>query len=162
MALSEDTDTAPDPIEGPAQGRRDCVIACGLAGAGAVFWWDSTAIPAAEAQMYPRLVLILLFGLSALLFVRGWRMAPSHRGLPVVMALRPFAAFLAITVIYAASVGLIGFFTSSTVYVPLAAWLIGLRKPLLNLIVSAVFLLVTWLVFVALFARPLPPEIFWN
>lgn len=112
--------------------------------------------------MYPRLVLVLLFGLSALLFVRGWRMAPSHRGLPVVMALRPFAAFLAITVIYAALVGLIGFFTSSAVYVPFAAWLIGLRNPLLNLIVSTVFLLVTWLVFVALFERPLPPEIFWN
>ena len=162
MELSDHIDAAPDTPEGPAQGRRDCVIACILAGVAAILWWDSNAIAAAEAQMYPRLVLVALFGLAGLLFVRGWRMDSTHRGLPIVLAVRPFAAFLALTVVYAVAVAFAGFFTSSVIYVPLAAWLIGLRRPWLNATVSAVFLVATWLVFVALFARPLPPELFWN
>lgn len=162
MEMSDHNDAAPGAPEGPAQGRRDCVIACILAGFGAVLWWDSNAIAAAEAQMYPRLVLVALFGLAGLLFVRGLRMDRAHLGLPIVLEVRPFAAFLALTVVYAVAVAYAGFFTSSAVYVPLAAWLIGLRRPWLNAAVSAVFLVATWLVFVALFARPLPPEMFWN
>lgn len=162
MAVSEDTGPLRDQEHWPVEGRRDRVIACLLVGVASVFWWDSNGIAAGEAQMYPRLVLIALFGLAILLFVRGLRMSWSRRGTPVISALRPFAAFIAITITYSIAVGFVGFFTSSAAYMVLSAWLIGLRRHGLNLAVTAIFLVATWLVFVGLFARPLPPELFWN
>lgn len=140
------------------EGLRDRVIACILLVTTAVFGWDSVAIRAAEAKMYPRLVLIVLAGLSMLLFLRGWRMDRTVRRDPVVIGARPFVAFLILSTVYAVAIAYLGFFTSSVVYIPLTAWMLGLRRHGLNAIVTTVFLVATWLVFVALFARPLPPE----
>jgi len=94
--------------------------------------------------------------------VRGLRMGDARASQPIVSSWIAFMAFLVPTVLYAMAVGTLGFFTSSIVYIPLVAFLIGLRKHWLNALVTALFLLATWLVFVALFARPLPKEIFWG
>lgn len=147
---------------GGREGLRDQIAAGLLMIAVAVFWWDSYTINAAEAHMYPRLILIVLAALAALLFVRGARMGAQRADAPVVMVWFAFLAFLACTIAYVAAVAYIGFFTASVVYIPLVAWLIGLRQHWLNALVTVIFLLATWLVFVALFARPLPKEIFWG
>lgn len=155
-------DVSPATEAGGREGLRDQIAACLLMVAAAVFWWDSYTINAAEAQMYPRLVLIVLAALSALLFVRGARMGAQLAEAPVVMVWFGFLAFMVCTVVYVVAVAYLGFFTSSVVYIPLVAWLIGLRRPWLNALVTVIFLTATWLVFVALFARPLPQEIFWG
>lgn len=155
-------DSPPDRPTGGREGMRDQIAAVVLMVVVAVFWRDSNAINAAEAQMYPRLVLGIMGIMAVLLFVRGLRMGPRRAAEPVVTSWLAFAAFLVPTVLYAVAVGRVGFFTSSIVYIPLVAFLIGLRQHWLNALVTILFLLATWLVFVALFARPLPREIFWG
>lgn len=156
------TNSPSEIASGGREGLRDQVAAAVLMGLVAVFWWDASAIRAFEAQMYPRLVLIVLAVLAVLLFLRGFRFGGKIADQPVVSSWTAFLAFLVPTILYAMAVGKIGFFTSSIVYIPLVAYLIGLRSHWLNATVTFVFLLATWLVFVALFARPLPQEIFWG
>ncbi|QIE46849.1 tripartite tricarboxylate transporter TctB family protein [Pseudohalocynthiibacter aestuariivivens] len=158
----EQTNTPPEVESGGREGLRDQVSACLLMAVVAVFWWDANAINAVEAQMYPRLVLGVLGALSVLLFIRGIRLGSQMATAPVITSWVAFLAFLIPTIIYAVAVGTIGFFTSSIFYIPLVAFLIGLRQHWLNALVTLIFLLATWLVFVALFARPLPQEIFWG
>jgi putative tricarboxylic transport membrane protein len=161
MKVSNDT-LPPATAAGGREGLRDQLAAGLLMVTVAVFWWDSYTINAAEAQMYPRLILIVLAVLAALLFLRGTRMGGRRADAPVVMVWFAFLAFMACTTAYVVAVAYIGFFTASIVYIPLVAWLIGLRQHWLNALVTVIFLLATWLVFVALFARPLPKEIFWG
>ena len=156
------TESSPGTESGGREGLRDQISACLLMVMVAIFWRDSYSISAAEAQMFPQLILIVLGLLAAALFVRGMRMGNKLAEMRIISSLPAFVAFIAPTVLYATAVNYFGFFTSSIVYIPLVAFLIGLRKHWLNALVTFVFLLATWLVFVALFARPLPPEIFWG
>lgn len=162
MSDHPETERSPDRESGLRESTRDMVAALILLAVTGVFWWDSTAIPAAEAQMFPRLVLVALGLLALLLLVRGLRAGPLRAQTRVIETHAAFAAFIGTTVVYGVAVGYLGFFTSSVVYIPLVARLIGLRSAKLNALVTGVFLLVTWLIFVALFARPLPAELFWN
>lgn len=161
MKANNDT-PSPATAAGGREGLRDQIAASLLMIAVGVFWWDSYTINAAEAQMFPRLILIVLAALATLLFVRGLRMGSRRAAAPVVTVWLSFVAFMACTIVYVVAVAYAGFFTASVVYIPLVAWLIGLRKHWLNALVTGIFLLATWLVFVALFARPLPQEIFWG
>lgn len=153
---------SPEHNSGGREGLRDQIAAILLITIVAVFWQDANSINAAEAQMYPRLVLGALGIMAFLLFLRGLRMGARRAVQPVITSWLAFAAFLVPTVLYVIAVGRVGFFTSSILYIPLVAFLIGLRKHWLNALVTLAFLLATWLVFVALFARPLPREIFWG
>jgi len=156
------TDIPLEEISGGREGLRDQFAAALIMVMVAVFWWDSYSIKAAEAQMYPRLILIVLGLLALALFIRGVRLGRTPAQTRVISSLPAFLAFVVPTLAYAVSVNYFGFFTSSVIYIPLVAFLIGLRKHWLNAAVTFVFLLATWLVFVALFSRPLPPEIFWG
>jgi hypothetical protein len=162
LSGAAETRRGPGREPGLREGSRDMIAATLLLVLTCVFWWDSTAISAAEARMFPRLVLLALAALGLLLFLRGLRAGPEAAETPVISALPAFAAFLGATAVYGVAVGWIGFFTASLVYIPVVARLIGLRALWLNALVTAVFLLVTWLVFVGLFARPLPAELFWT
>jgi hypothetical protein len=159
---ADQTVSPPEKGSGGREGLRDQISATLLMVVVAVFWWDSYSINAAEAQMFPRFTLIVLGLLTVMLFIRGMRLGATRSNVPVISSWPAFLAFMLPTVLYAVGVSYFGFFTSSVVYIPLVAYLVGLRKHWLNAIVTFVFLLVTWLVFVALFSRPLPPEIFWG
>src|SRR6056297_3340990 len=123
-AAGPDATAAPD---GAPSGRVDMIAATAIIIAVAVFAADSTRIRAFEAQMFPWLVLSALAALAAGLFVRGWRMdrGPEGARAPrVLIEPRAFGAFLGLTALYGVSVGYIGFFTASALYVPAMAWLI--------------------------------------
>lgn len=127
-----------------------------------LFWAESHNIAAAEAQMFPRMILIIMGILALLLAARSWRLDPARRADAIISAPGPFVLFVLGSVAYVASVSTLGFFTASAVYMPAIAFLLGLRRHVLNLAVTAVFLTLTYLVFVVLFSRPLPREIFWG
>lgn len=157
-------DSTPEPAQasklGARAGRQDRLIAVIILAVTAYFWMESVEISAAEARMFPHMILMSMGVLSLLLFIRSFRIPRKQRAEPVITSMPAFTLFVLTTVVYVACVAYLGYFTSSAVYVPLVAYLIGLQKHWTSLIVTTVFLGATYLVFVVLFARPLPPEIF--
>lgn len=157
------TDTvAPGAKPGARAVVLDRVLAALLIVITGLFWAESAKIAAAEAQMFPRIILIAMGALALMLAARSWRLDPALRADAIITAPLQFVFFVLGSVAYVASVGYLGFFTASAVYMPAIAFLLGLRKHLLNLAVTAVFLALTYLVFVVLFSRPLPRELFWG
>ncbi|KUF08961.1 tripartite tricarboxylate transporter TctB family protein [Pseudoponticoccus marisrubri] len=141
------------------QGTLDRILSLVLLATAAVFLLDSRNIAAAEARMFPLLILGLLAILALALFGRSFLAARQHAAERVIGDRGKFLTFVACTGLYAASVSQIGFFTASALYVPVAGHLLGLRKAWVNLTVTAGFLVATYLVFVVLFSRPLPVEL---
>ncbi len=158
MTPNDENSEAPGTTSGPRARAQDRVLALILLCVAAIFWVDSANISAAEARMFPRLILGALILLAVLLFARSFRLPIEARSEPVITDRTRFALFVGTTIIYAAGVPIAGFFTASAIYMPLAAYLVGLRRPWMNLLVTAIFLAATYLVFVTLFSRPLPAE----
>jgi hypothetical protein len=158
------TDSTPGPVparkSGVRAGWQDRLIAIIIIALTVYFWIKSVEISAAEARMFPRMILSIMGLLSLLLFIRSFRIPQDKRADAVFTSVPAFTLFVLTTAVYVVSVAYLGYFTSSAVYVPLVAYLIGLRKHWTSLIVTTVFLGATYLVFVVLFARPLPTEIF--
>lgn len=126
------------------------------------FWAESADIAADEARMFPRMILVSLFILGTLLAARTFKYDKYQRADAIITSVRAFSLFILASTLYVASVSTLGFFTASGIYMPAVAYLLGLHRHVLNLAVTVVFLLVTYLVFVIVFARPLPREIFWG
>jgi len=135
------------------------VLAVVLLMVAGVFWVDSGNIRAAEARMFPYLILGTMSLLAVLLFARSFTLPDGQRSSPVIADKAKFTLFIGTTAVYAAGVPLLGFFTSSAIYMPVAAYLVGLRRHRINLLVTVIFLVATYLVFVTLFSRPLPAEL---
>ncbi len=141
---------------------QDRVLALIIVVTTGFFWAESANIAADEARMFPRMILVALFFLGALLAARTLRSDKDQRADAIINSVRAFSLFILASTLYVASVSTLGFFTASGIYMPVVAYLLGLRRHLLNLAVTVIFLFVTYLVFVIVFARPLPREIFWG
>lgn len=109
--------------------------------------------------MFPHIILGALGLLAVLLFARSFRLPATLRSERIITDRKRFLLFVGTMIVYAACVAEIGFFTASAIYVPIAACLTGLRRWRTNLIVTVVFLAATYMIFVVLFSRPLPTEI---
>lgn len=127
-----------------------------------LFWAESADIAADEARMYPRMILVSLFILGGLLAARTLRSGKEERADAIITSVPAFGVFILASMLYVASVSTLGFFTASGIYMPAVAFLLGLRRHLMNIAVTVIFLLATYVVFVIIFARPLPREIFWG
>lgn len=159
MTTEDTKDSAPDPQSGARSRTQDRILAVAILAAAGGFWYDSANIAAAEAKMFPRLILGVMGLLAVLLFARSFRLPEFQRAEPIIADRKRFALFVGAMCIYAVAVPEIGFFTASVIYVPIAAYLTGLRRVWVNIVVTAVFLVATYLIFVTLFSRPLPAEI---
>lgn len=146
-------------------------------------WWMSARFPI-DAQIFPRMVLGLLGVLSLLWLLRtfvppGSRFAapeptpePGQEDLPGAEAARPgevepffihlgyFLATLALLLVYVFLVGNIGYFTSTVVFMPVMALVLGYRRPLGVLLTTGIFVVTIYMVFVVAFRRRLPIEFF--
>jgi putative tricarboxylic transport membrane protein len=114
------------------------------------------AIPA-EARTFPAAVLAAIVALSLWIAVRGGGGdAPvAHHATRLGLAIGAVGAFLLF-------IPLIGFFPSAAllmVFLPVA---LGYRVPIVVLPVTVGFLVLVWVVFVRLFAKPLPTGMIWG
>ncbi len=153
---------APGGKPGALVVNQDRILAVTIVVVTVFFWAESADIAADEARMYPRMILVALFALGVLLAARAFKSDKEQRAAAIFTSVPAFCLFLLASTLYVASVSTLGFFTASGIYMPVVAYLLGLRRHLMNLAVTAIFLLAAYLVFVVVFARPLPREIFWG
>ena len=154
--------SAPGKVPGARVAVQDRVLAVLVLVVTGLFWAESANIRADEARMYPRMILLALFGLGIILAARSLREDKTKRAGAVVPSVSAFATFILASIVYVASVSTLGFFTASALYMPAVAYLLGLRRHLMNAAITALFLVATYIVFVIVFSRPLPREIFWG
>lgn len=114
------------------------------------------AIPA-EARTFPAAVLAAIVLLSLWIAVRGGGGdAPvAHHAGRLALAIGAVGAFLLL-------IPLIGFFPAAGLLMVGLPVALGYRVPIVVLPVTAGFLVLVWVVFVRLFAKPLPTGLIWG
>jgi hypothetical protein len=124
---------------------------------GAIFLTSRQYPP--DAALFPQLITGVMMLASAAMIVRGI-IRPARAAIQTIDAQGAWkvVAVIALTVLYVVGVAKLGYITSSIVFIPLTAWVLGSRQYLLLAIVTAVFLaLLVWL-FVFVFSVQLPSE----
>lgn len=98
--------------------------------------------------------------LSLILFFRSFSEAERDKAFePFMRNPARFAIGLGMTVAYVLACEYIGYYTASAVFIPAAAWVLGLRRPYMVSITTVVYCVMIYFVFEILFERPLPMEI---
>lgn len=152
----------------PLSARRrwvEAAVPCGVLLACGLAWWDLQPVPA-QAKFFPGMILGLFALLSAVILVRAL-FFPRAAGLAeeegqpwtffrhvprFLIALSGFAAFILL-------VEPVGFFSAGALFLAGLTVSLGFRRWRMIAVTYALFLLFIYLVFVALFERPLPKEL---
>ena len=142
-------DGLPDALGGMAFG-----IAC------VILLLHSYTLPVSTA-FFPKIILVISIALSALLTVRGTiKMSKSEDKAKFFKNVRRFSYAIMFTLIYIISVSLLGFFTSTFLFIPAVSYFFGHKNLKRSFIYSAIYCSVIFVVFVLAFDRPLPTEFF--
>ncbi|MEM7441728.1 MAG: tripartite tricarboxylate transporter TctB family protein [Pseudomonadota bacterium] len=124
--------------------------------------WISLADIPAQARLFPRMIIgftafvTLAMGVRAYLALgRGdgdpaWKMF-EHLG-------RWAIAVIALPV-YVLGVQSIGYFTSTLIFIPVLAFVLGYRRPLVAIAIALAFDVIIYVVFITVFERRLPADI---
>ncbi len=110
------------------------------------------------AELFPRGVSAIMMICSALLFIRGLRNPTTGERMAADAVLR-VAAVILLTIIYILAVDNIGFVTSSVVFIPLTAYVLGVRNYLMIGLSTFIFVFGVAFLFRQVFYVPLPPEL---
>ncbi len=112
-----------------------------------------------EAALFPRLVLgtMAVLALAQVLRTVRRRRPPSLPRQSVVHPRRLLVA-LALSLAYVIGVQLLGYFTTTILWVPTTAWCLGYRNRTVTLVTAVAYVLVTFVLFDRVFERPLPAE----
>lgn len=148
--------------------RAGAVVALTVSGAA---WWMSGRFPA-DAQVFPRMVLGLMGVLALVWLVRsflppGSRLAEpqaedaaSASPEPFFEHLGYFAGSIALIALYIFLVDALGYFTSTILFIPLMAVMLGYYRPVGIIVTTAAFVGGVYVIFVQLFSRRFPAEFF--
>jgi putative tricarboxylic transport membrane protein len=124
----------------------------------AAFAWTYTFPDSAAA--YARMVTGGMVVLSAVLFGRTFTAAERDKAFePLMRNPRRFAIGAAMTVAYAVGCEYVGYYTASLIFIPAAACVFGLRRPVMIGITTVAYCAMIYGIFEVLFERPLPPEV---
>lgn len=141
---------------------RDRITAFVVLGLAALAFSHIWQLPAGAA-LFPTLNFALAGALAVILFALTFfprlRLAETK---PFFQNIRNFSIAVGVTLIYLAHVSVIGYFTATSIYMLVLAYLLGYRRPRPLLLGTAAFIASVYGVFVLLFSRPLPVEFFIN
>lgn len=115
-----------------------------------------------QAARLPEMVLIFMMACAGLLTLTAARRLRLERGMPrksIFLDARRFAISVAAMGLYILGIQYLGFYTSTVLFMPAAAYVLGARGKVMVPMTTACFLLFVFLVFDLLLQRPLPPEI---
>jgi len=132
--------------------HRDSIAALPVLAMVGAAWVEMSQV-AEAAAMFPRMILIALAILAAIMFVQGMRRAAPDT--PFVSNARNLALALGLTLIYIIAVEPVGYFLATLVFLPALAYAIGARGWIVP-VVTLGFTTTVWLVFVLVFSRRLP------
>ena len=128
---------------------------------GALLYYHSLEFPPESAQ-FPRMVLTLWLALSGWMIVRSFVLA-DWRNMEYdaffIHAGR-LALAIAMMALYIIAIDLVGYYTTTVVYIPLMAWLLGYRNKIIIIASTVIYLSIVLGVFDVLFERQLPKEFF--
>jgi Trk-type K+ transport system membrane component len=139
---------------------RDRITSLVLLGGAALAWRHAMNFPR-ESAMFPLLVLGILGGLGVILLVQSF--LPQLRTASdrlVIEEPRTLLVAISVTIAYLFFVPVIGYFTSSLIYIVALSRLLGFKNYLALIAISVGYVLLTYIVFALLFQLPLPPEFF--
>ncbi|OCX64459.1 hypothetical protein BFP70_10420 [Thioclava sp. SK-1] len=143
----------------------EIAMAAGLVVLTVLGWFQIRDLPV-DARMFPAVLLGVIGVLSCCMVIRGvigraahLRAQSAQQWSFAISAPRMVLAF-ALLGAYFVVLPFVGFFTSSFVFIMLVGWIAGYRKPVPLALAAAGFCAFVYMVFVALFDRPLPPEFF--
>lgn len=122
--------------------------------------WFGAVTFAAEARVFPRLVAGVMAALALIMLGRSVFMATDTQQRRFFKHFPTFLLCLGLILGYVYATSLLGYFTASAMFVPAFALLLGLKRPVVIAASTLGFLVVTHLVFVEAFDRPLPVEFF--
>jgi hypothetical protein len=111
------------------------------------------------AALFPRAVAVIMMIAAAVIGVRATiltmpRTEPSFDR----DATFRIGVVIALTIAYVFSVAWLGYVTASLVFIPLTAWFLGIRRPLLLAATTVIFVGVMAYLFRQVFSIPLPRE----
>ena len=136
--------------------RQDIVTGLAFALLGAAVWWLAQSYRGATGT-YPAVLGIVLAGLGLVVAGRAWlRGRPTAR--PLVDNPLALALTVAVAALYVWAVTRIGFFTASAALMLTLPPVLGLRRPWLTLLATALFVAAVYAVFTLLLQKPLPPD----
>jgi hypothetical protein len=110
-----------------------------------------------STALFPRAVALFMMVAAGLLTVRGFFRSSPHDPLPRKTLLL-IAAVILLTLVYIVCVDYLGFITSSLVFIPVTAYLLGARNLLLMAVTAVIFISAIAFLFKIVFGVPLPPE----
>lgn len=110
-------------------------------------------------RVFPLLILTPAVVLGPLIMVRGQRKLAMGDNPAFFESPRRFFQLLLMLFLLILGVQYIGFFTTTVVLIPVTAWTLGYRNLKVIAGTTALFLGFIYLLFIEIFSRPLPPEI---
>jgi putative tricarboxylic transport membrane protein len=110
------------------------------------------------AEVFPRGVAMIMMICSVLLFFKGLRGSTGYEPLEPGSVLR-VTGVVVLTFIYIVAVHLIGYVVSSLVFVPTAAYFLGVRNHVLIAVSTFLFVIVVAYLFRSVFHIPLPRDL---
>ena len=112
-----------------------------------------------QAALFPRVVLSATILLSVLLIINTYReSAVTEKLWDGRVEIRNFLFFSLVSFGYLILLPVLGFFSSSVLFLPLSSWLLGFRKPRLLAGGTIGFVVLVYVIFVLVFDHPLPEE----
>jgi hypothetical protein len=139
---------------------RDSVAGLTAFAFAAAVFFMAGSYPASTA-LFPRAVSIFMMIAGGILTVRGFFRTAEHDVLPRKTLLL-IAAVILLTIVYIVAVDYLGFVTSSLVFIPVTAYLLGVRNLFLIAATAVIFVSAVAFLFKIVFGVPLPPEYLWR
>jgi hypothetical protein len=109
------------------------------------------------ARIFP-LISVGTLGLFSAIYLARSLLAPKETE-PLVTRPGIFAIVVGLTLVYMNLAVAVGYITSTILYIPAVAWLIGFRRPVYLAVTTLVYLVTVYVLFEVIFGRALPPEL---
>ena len=123
-----------------------------------LFAWSEAAQIRGAAAMFPSGVIAMLGFFSVIYLLRS--IFNGRATEPMFPRAGLFAIVLIGSLIYTQLVVTVGYVTSTLLFIPLTAWIIGFHRPIYIAIVTVVYVTTTDLLFEVAFNRPMPDDYF--
>ena len=111
-----------------------------------------------RAALFPRLVTVVMMIAAAALFVRGVLRPATAEPVDIGVMVRTISV-IGLTILYVVGVARLGYITASALFIPVVAFILGLRRPLPLLLTTIGFLVVVSWFFIVVFKVPLPRDL---
>jgi hypothetical protein len=135
---------------------RDSIAALlGLAVGGGFF---VLSLSVGAGGVFPRAVAGIMMAASLGLLIKAF-IKPSAIAPLAREAILRVAAAVVLTLLYIVGVAKLGFITASLVFIPAAAYALGLKRHLLVWVTTVVFVASVYVLFETLFGTPLPRDL---